>query len=76
MATRITKSLYDEDPNILASGARLQRKLTSTFDDFVNNFKNLFISEQESKDEKDPFIMNMKVKKLKNNYMANKTAKK
>lgn len=73
---RVTKSLFDQDPQILSSGARLQRKLSTTFDDFVNNFKNLFIKEEENKIVKDPFILNMKTTKTNQDFMANKTAKK
>ena len=52
--TRITKSLYDEDPKILSSGARLNKKVSETFGDFVSNMTQLFEHEEKEKKEVKP----------------------
>ena len=49
---RITRSLFDEDPHILDSGAKLQKKIESTFGRFVNEMQELFSTEQQQQVEK------------------------
>jgi hypothetical protein len=50
--SRITKSLYDDDPHVLSSGARLHRRVSETFEGFVANMTELFEQEKREKKQK------------------------
>ena len=62
----LQNSLLDEDPRILDSGARLQKKIKASFKGFIEDMERMFEIEKDVADKKirDNIIRNIEVNNI------------